>query len=98
MQILKKGMVIIMKTKEGFELVNILNEWLVVPIADKMAEMKGIITLSESGVFLWKQLQHDISINELVSLLCNEYDVDQITAENDVRIFIDNLCQIGLLQ
>ncbi|MDF2540317.1 MAG: hypothetical protein K0S47_35 [Herbinix sp.] len=87
-----------MKTKEGYELANILNEWLVVPIADKMVEMKGMITLSESGAFLWKLLQHDISIIELVSLLCDEYDVDRTTAENDVRIFIDNLCKIGLLQ
>lgn len=87
-----------MRLKEGYEIVEVIGEWVAVPIGDKMLEVEGIITLSESGVFLWNQLKNEVDINELVLLLCSEYEVDKKTAEVDVNEFINNLKRLELLQ
>lgn len=86
-----------MKLKEGYELIDIMCESLVVPIADKMTGIDGILRLSESGVFLWKQLKDEVSVEDLVSLLCAEYNADKNTAEVDVKSFIASLSSLGLL-
>lgn len=87
-----------MRLKEGYEVIEVIGEWVAVPIGDKMLEVEGMITLSESGVFLWNQLKNEVDINELVLLLCSEYEVDKETAEVDVNEFINNLKRLELLQ
>lgn len=87
-----------MRLKDGYELIKIIEEWVVVPVGDKMLAVNGILTLSESGAFLWDKLKNDLNISELVSLLLAEYGVDENTAEIDVNEFVADLKKLGLLE
>ena len=54
-----------MKIKSDFVLSKISNENVVVPVGRLGAQMHGMITLNDSGAFLWKQLQTEKTEDEL---------------------------------
>lgn len=87
-----------MRIKEGYKLIEIIGEWVVVPNDDKVLDFNKILTLSESAAFLWNKLQDESNVNELILLLLAEYEIDSNTAEIDVNTFIADLSKIGLLQ
>lgn len=87
-----------MRLKEGYKLIDIIGEWMVIPNSEKTIDINKLLTLSESGAFLWDKLKDEIDVDELVSLLLSEYEVDRTTAEIDVNSFIKDLNDIGLLQ
>jgi len=81
-----------MKLKSDFMLREIAGTWLVVPLGNRVVDFNGLITLSETGAFLWKLLQDGKEDKEaLVAALLEEYDVDRETAEADVTDFLDQL-------
>jgi methyltransferase-like protein len=67
------------------------NEYVLVPITNNIADMNSVYTLNESGAFIWEQIDGKRNIEEIISLLTEEYDIDNKKAEDDVFIFIGNL-------
>jgi len=51
----------------------------------------------ETATFLWSALAREQTLAELVASLCEEYDVDEKTAEADVRAFVALLEERGLV-
>jgi len=51
----------------------------------------------ETATFLWSALSKDRSVADLVQALCDEFEVDQATAEQDVREFLASLEKKGLV-
>ncbi|HOI25613.1 MAG TPA: PqqD family protein [Caldisericia bacterium] len=80
-----------MKIKDGFMLREIAGNWVVVPIGQRVVDFNGLMTLNESGVLLWKKLEHGASREELISSILDEYDVETAIAENDVDEFVNGL-------
>ena len=76
----------------------VAGQWVVVPLGDMVVEFNGIMTLSESGAILWKILKSGAQEEELVEAITKEYDIDEETAESDVKEFIDDLKQKGLIE
>ena len=72
--------------------------WIIVPVAEMVVEFNGLMNLNESGAFLWKLLVEGAEMDELVSRLLNEYDVDEKTAKADIKEFVEQLEAKGLLQ
>ncbi len=87
-----------MKIAEGFILKNIAGTNIVVPVGANTVTFKAVITLNDSGAFLWQQLSEDKTEEELVMAMLSEYDVDRQTAETDVAEFIENLTKAGLIK
>ncbi|OMF30783.1 pyrroloquinoline quinone biosynthesis protein [Paenibacillus sp. FSL H8-0548] len=87
-----------MKMVEGFSLRTIAGTNVVVPVGKANISFKGMITLNDSGVFMWKQLQSDINDSELLQAMLEEYDIDDQTAKADIREFLDTLTRAGLLE
>ena len=86
-----------MKMSEGFELVNIAEEHLVVPVGEKADKLKGLIVLSPAAAFLLEKMKKDLTIDDLVSLLTNRYDVNIDKAQKDINEMVDTLRSLGLL-
>lgn len=86
-----------MKLKDQFIVRQIAGTWIAVPIGERVAETKGLLSLSETGVFLWKLLQEDITFEELISALTDEFDVTGETAEKDISAFINGLEEKGII-
>lgn len=86
-----------MKIKRSFVLRQMLDTWVVLPLADKTIDFNGMITLNESGVLLWNTLEQGADADALVAALTAEYAVSQQQAYDDVQEFLSKLRSIGCL-
>lgn len=87
-----------MKISQNFILREIAGEYVIVPTGEAAYEFQGLITVNETGAFLWEKLQKDEQTEEsLVKVLCEEYETDQTQAEKDVAEFIQRLRQQNIL-
>ena len=87
-----------MKLKEGYVLREVAGNYIVVAVGDAVKNFNGIINLNESAAFLWKLLFEDVTEEQLVEKLLEEYEVDEQTAKKDVKAFIDKLTTAKLLK
>ena len=75
----------------------IAGEHLLIPVGHTALRVKGMITLSESGLLLWDRLQSDCTEEDLIGTLLSEYEVDRATAAADVKAFLKQMDDVGLL-
>lgn len=87
-----------MKTKEGFILRSIAGSNIVVPVGKASTEFNGMITLNDSGAFLWKVLEKGCEIEDMVKALLSEYDVDEEQARKCSVDFAEKLKEAGCLE
>lgn len=87
-----------MKISKGFSLRNIAGENIVVPVGAKSISFNAMITLNDSGAFLWQQLQREKTEEELVKAMLEEYEIDEVTAKSDISKFLKNLRDANILE
>lgn len=86
-----------MKIKGEFVLSEIGGEVIAVSIANEKGDFDGMINLTETGAFLWRLLEKDVTEDYLVEELLANYNVDEQTAKADVKEFINKLKEKDLL-
>lgn len=86
-----------MRVKSGYILREVAGNYLVVAVGEEAMDFNGLITTNETGAFLWNKLSSDISEQELVSAMLDEYDIDEETASADISSFISKLKEAELL-
>lgn len=86
-----------MKIKQGFVLRQVANTNIVVPIAQNALNYQGMLSLNETGAFLWQQLEKDQTQEDLLNAILNEYDIDEVTAKKDIEDFVKSIRDIGAL-
>lgn len=86
-----------MKINDDFYMKEVAGLNVVVATGDSAENMNAMINLNESAAFLWKQLESDITEDELIKRLTEEYDVDYEKASISVEKFISKLKEIGCL-
>ena len=67
------------------------NEYVLVPVANNIADMNSVYTLNETGAFIWELIDGRKSVEELIKAVIDKYDIDRETATTDVFSFIDNM-------
>ena len=83
-----------MRIVSGFILREIVGETVAIPSGDSARLLSGLIALNETGQFLFGLLQQEQTESSLVAALLEEYEIDPVTAGEDVSQF---LRQHGLL-
>ena len=79
-----------MKIKDGFVLREVAGDTVVLPSGD--LEINAMITLNESAAFLWKKMQEETSVEQLVQAVVDSYpDGDAATAKLAVEGFVQQL-------
>ena len=86
-----------MKIKNGFVIRSVGGENVVVPVGEMSKEFHGMITLNETGAFLWEKLSEGATEEQLVDALLENYEVDKALASTDVKAFITKLSDNNLL-
>lgn len=87
-----------MKIKDGFAKREIAGSNIVVPVGKNSVEFNGMITLNESGAFFWDCLTKDITVDEMVKMVTDEYDVDAEKARADIEAFVKMLDENHILE
>lgn len=87
-----------MKIKSGFAKREIAGSIIVVPVGKTSLEFNGMITLNESGSFFWDCFTNDITVDDAVKMITDEYDVDVDRARADIEKFVKMLEDNNLLE
>lgn len=85
-----------MKLKEGFILRTIGGETVVIPSGADL-DLNMMITLNETGKFLWEHLEKETEQAKLTAALLKEYDVSEAEAAQHVAAFVGKLREHGFL-
>jgi len=67
------------------------NEYVLVPIANNIADMNSMYTLNETGAFIWEHINGKNSVENIIIELTKEYDIDFSTASDDLFSFINEM-------
>ena len=86
-----------MRIDKEFVLREIAGDYIAVPTGKTALDFNGLITLNEVGVSIWNLLMEDVTQEEIVQGILEEYDVDEKVAREDVQDFLDTLCEKGIL-
>ena len=75
----------------------IAGDVILVPVGDASLELKGLLTLNETGERMWDLLLPCDTEEALVQHMLEEYEVDEATLRTDVREFLAQLRQLEIL-
>ena len=87
-----------MKIKSDFILRKVADSYVVVPVGKLTLDFNGIITLNETGAFLFELLQKGAEREELIEKLLAEYEVAKERAAADVDIFLEKVKAADVLE
>ena len=87
-----------MKIKDNFMLREVAGSYAVVPVGDASVKFKGVISLNETGAFLWRHLEKGIEKEELLKKMLEEYDVKEEVASEHIDAFVKKLKESGILE
>jgi hypothetical protein len=74
------------------------NEYVLVPIANNIADMDSVYTLNETGAFIWELIDGKMSVGDIIENLINEYEIDKENATADVFSFVENMKKYLILK
>ncbi len=86
-----------MQLRDNFTIKEIVGDYIVVPTGENYLDFGAVISINESGAFLWKQLQDNKSVDELSSALAEEYGIETDVAKADVEEFVALLKEHNLI-
>ena len=87
-----------MKLVEGFCIRKILDETVIIPTGKAAHCLSGLISVNDTGEFLFELLQTEQTMESLVAALLEEFEVEKETAEADVEAFVKVLIENGMLE
>jgi hypothetical protein len=86
-----------MKIRKGFLMREVAGRNVVIATGDAARNFNGIIKLNESATLLWHLLEQGADESSLVDKIIEIYDVDEMTAQNDVSMFVTKLKGAGII-
>lgn len=88
-----------MKTKKGFKLRTVCGENIIVAEGIENIDFSRIISMNESASYLWNKIQEqEFTIDTLVNLLLEEYEVDEATARSDAEALVEKWQEAGIIE
>ena len=87
-----------MKIKSGFVIEQVGGSYLAVATGERAASFRALIRLNDTGAFLWRLLSEgDMTKEELLSRMLEEYDVTEELAKRDITKFLEMLLKADIL-
>ena len=87
-----------MKRKADFMMQNIGGENLLVPLGAQVMDLNGLIILNDTAACAWELLAEERMLDELAVAVAEQFDVAAEIARADLRIFVDEITRLGLLE
>lgn len=88
-----------MRIDPELKLRNVVGESLVLMNDNGSRDMSKIMALNSTSKFLWENLfGRDFTLDDVVNLLLDSYDVDRDRAREDARKWVDQLVELNVIQ
>ena len=76
---------------------DIAGESIIVPIKGHVGDLEGVFTLNEVGAVIWRLMDGQKTVRQLMEAVRDEYEVEAEVAEKDVADFLRCLEDAGLI-
>lgn len=87
-----------MKINEKYKVREMAGEHVVIMQGRYGADMTRVISLNESSLYLWNELQgKEFKVADVAALLVGRYGIDVQTAERDAAAWVEKLATCKLL-
>lgn len=86
-----------MKISDGFLLKTVAGKNIVVSVGAEV-NFNGMLTLNDTGVFLWNLLKNHTTKEEMLKKMLAEYDVEENIASTDIDNFLIKLRDAKILE
>lgn len=87
-----------MKIKEGFQLRDVCGEYVVVAHGMDNIDFSRMLHFNESATTVWKAVcDREFTLDDMVSALTAEYDVDAETARRDAALLAEEWRKAGVM-
>lgn len=88
-----------MKISKQFLLRNVAGRNVIVPVGSAVLDFNAMITVNETGAFLFSLLQeNDMTEEQLVDAITAEYDVSKEKATEDIKAFCEKIVAAGITE
>ena len=77
---------------------NIAGDVILVPVGDASLELKGLLTLNETGEWLWDHLEACDTPEALTDAMLAEFDAEREMVSRDVADFLERLRQLHIVE
>ncbi len=84
-----------MKKHSEFVIRQVADRFVIVPVGAAAENFAGMLTINETGKFLWDLLETDQTYETLAAALVQEYKIDKETALRDVKAFLEPILPTG---
>lgn len=85
-----------MKIVKEFILREIAGECVLVPTGATSQEFNGMITISDTAKFIWENIEKVDSLEEMIQMVLDTYEIDEETARRDTIAFVGALLSVRL--
>ena len=86
-----------MRLKCDFEVMELNEEKIAVPVGDNATKINGVIKLNDTAASILELLKEETSEEAIVEAILSEYDADRVTVEKDVRKCIAEFTAMGVI-
>lgn len=89
-----------MKIAEGYLVKEVAEQFVLFPIGQNIVDYKSILTVNKTGKFVVEHLQEEISYEELLLKMVEEYEASKEEEEilkKDLNLFLDQLRTYNIL-
>ena len=87
-----------MRLKKGFVMHNIGGEYMAVATGDLLQDFYGYVRNNETAAEIFRLLQEDTTVDEIVAVMYEKYDVEKETLTKDVSEIVEKLRKAGFLE
>jgi len=88
-----------MKIKEGFEIVDLCGDHVIVATGLKNIDFSKVISLNESATLMWNAVVgKEFTTEDMAKALMAEYEVDEAVALRDAEKIANEWKEIGLTE
>lgn len=87
-----------MRIKDGFITRKIGDKIVAITVGKHTEEFNGMITLNDTGHFIWKCLENDTDKESIANEVIKEYDISTADAMTEIDKFIAELEKNNILE
>jgi hypothetical protein len=74
----------------------VAGETLVLPVRGDIGDLACFYSFNETGTTIWEALEKPKNFKDLCDVIDRKYDVGRKKAEEDVALFVREICSLGL--
>lgn len=87
-----------MKLKYNFHVREIAGEYILIPMGSDANVFTGMVSTNEVGAAFCEALKQEIGYEDLLDMVCREFEVERQTAQADLDAFLAQLRKLKLLE